>query len=194
MRYRTKDLPEVGSLTLPHLERNITPNSSSRLGAPIRKAWAHRWGGGTFGGTESWLDNPVSRASAHVVYAGEIGRDAGRAVQMVPWERKAWTEGVFNRTGVSVEFADAIFLGTDPEGFARSARIIAFLCHEFNLPARWRHGATLPLRGFCRHADGLAAAGGHLFCPTTDLELWWQFVGRVKLESAHGHFRPSWGF
>lgn len=188
------DLPSVGSQILPRLERNITPNSSSRLGAPVTKIWEHRWGGGTFGGTESWLDNPVSRASSHLVYAGERGRDAGRCVQMVPWNRKAWTEGFFNRTGISIESADAIWLGKDPEGFACLARITAFLCQENKLPPNWRRGRTLPLRGFTRHADGLAAAGGHVFCPTTDMELWWQFVSRVKQEAKHGHFRASWGF
>jgi hypothetical protein len=190
---RYEKLPAVGSLTLPHLEHFLDGNSSSRYGAPIRKAWAHRWGGGSFGGVESWFQNPRSDASSTCVYAGEVGRDAGRCVQMVPYSRKAWTESAFNRTGVSLECADAMWLGHDPAGFARAARIIAFWCHEFNLPPNWVHGPTLPLRGFLRHADGLARAGGHTSCPTTDMELWWQFVGRVKREYATGHFRRTWG-
>lgn len=191
MKY--KSLPPIGSATLPRLERNWTANSSSRFGVPISKVWVHRWGGGSFEGVEAWLDSTRSQASAHVVYAGELGKDAGRAVQMVPWNRKAWTEGAFNRSGVSIECADAIFLGKDPNGFARTARIVAFLCKESGLPPNWRRGLTLPLRGFTRHADGLAAAGGHTQCPTTDLELWWQFVSRVKQEHKYGHFRADWG-
>lgn len=183
----------MGSVTLPFLEHFLDGNSSPRYGAPIQKAWVHRWGGGSFGGVESWFQNPRSDASSHMVYAGEIGNDAGRCVQMVPYSRKAWTESWWNRTGVSLECGDPIWLGHDPEGFAVAARIIAFWCHEFNLPPKWRHGPTLPLRGFLRHADGLGRAGGHTSCPTTDLELWWQFRTRVIDEHTHGHFRKSWG-
>jgi hypothetical protein len=160
---------------------------------PITKVWLHRWGGGTFHGTESWFENPKSDASAHIVYAGEIGADKGRAAQMVRYSRKAWTEAAYNRTGVSIECGDALWLGHDPVGFARTARITAFLLKEFGLPANWRHGVTFGRRGFSRHADGGAPAGGHTQCPTTDMELWWQFVGRVKGEAAYGHFRPEWG-
>jgi hypothetical protein len=188
-----KNLPPVGSLTLPQLEFNLTANSSSRLGAPIQKAWVHRWAGGTFQSVEDWFDNPQSEASATSVYAGEVGKAAGRCVQMVRYSRKAWTEAFYNRTGVSLECGDAMWLGHDPEGFARAARIIAFWCHDFKLPDNWVHGWTLGRKGFLRHADGGQLAGGHTSCPTTDLNLWRQFVGRVKDEHEYGRFRKSWG-
>jgi hypothetical protein len=190
---RYEKLPAVGSLSLPQLSHFLAGNSSSRFGAPIQKVWVHRWGGGSFSGVESWFQNPRSDASAHLVYAGETGRDKGKCVQMVGYGRKAWTESFYNRTGVSIECADAMWLGKDPVGFARAARIVAFLLHDNGLPAHWVHGRRLPLRGFLRHADGLARAGGHTSCPTTDMELWWQFVGRVKREYATGHFRRIWG-
>lgn len=186
-------LPQVGSLTLPHLELPLDGNSSSRYGVPIRKVWVHRWGGGTFDGVKRWFENPASGASSHIVYAGEKGPNRGRAAQMVPYSRKAWTEAAYNKSGVSVEFADAIFLGKDPVGFARAARIIAFLLHHNRLPAHWVHGVTFGRKGFLRHADGGLLAGGHTSCPTTDMQLWWQFVGRVKAEHRFGHFRPHWG-
>jgi len=186
-------LPKIGSLTLPTLDQHLTGNSSSRFGAPIQKVWVHRWSGGTFGGVESWFENPSSQASSHIVYAGEVGRDKGRCAQMVPYSRKAWTEAFYNRTGLSIECADAIWLGHDPGGFARAARIVAFLLHNNGLPANWIHGLTFARKGFLRHADGGQLAGGHTACPTTDLALWEQFVGRVKGELAHGKFRNSWG-
>ena len=192
MRY--EKLPPVGSLTLPHLEHFLAGNNSSRLGAPIRKVWVHRWGGGSFGGVESWFQNPRSDASSHIVYAGEIGKDKGRCVQMVRYSRKAWTEAFYNKTGLSIECGDAMWLGKDPVGFARAARVVAFLLHDNRLPANWVHGARLPLRGFLRHADGLWRAGGHTQCPTTDMELWWQFRTRVRAEHRYGRFRKkTWG-
>jgi hypothetical protein len=47
-------------------------------------------------------------------------------------------------------------------------------------------------RGLARHADGGAAGGGHLDCPTADLELWRQFVARVKAEVVLGGYRKHW--
>jgi hypothetical protein len=191
MKY--EKLPKVGSSTLPKLEFHLTGNNSSRAGAPIQKVWVHRWAGGTFQGVENWFDNPQSQASSHIVYAGEVGKDKSRCVQMVKYSRKAWTEAAYNRTGLSVECADAIWLGKDPNGFARTARIVAFLLHHNGLPAKWVRGFTFTRKGFLRHADGLGPAGGHTQCPTTDMELWWQFVYRVKAECEYGRFRKVWG-
>jgi len=157
--------------------------------------FVHVWGGGTFGGTVSWLRNPRSQASAHVVYAGEKGPDAGKAVQLVAWASKAWTECELNPVGLSVESADAIWKGDDAEGFARLARIVAGLCH-FHLDAcRYvtAHGILAGSHGFTRHADAGQLGCGHLECPTADLQLWEQFAERVVLEYRHGGFRPSWG-
>src|SRR5690348_10149466 len=104
-----KNLPEVGSkrVWLPDLEHHLTAASSPRYGTSISKVWVHRWGGGTFESVERWFDNPTHEASAHIVYAGETGPYKGRAAQMVPFSRKAWTEAVFNRSGISIESADA---------------------------------------------------------------------------------------
>ena len=191
MKY--EKLPKVGSLTLPQLEFHMTGNNSSRLRLPIQKVWVHRWGGGSFGGVESWFDNPQSEASSHIVYAGEVGKDKGRCAQMVKWSRKAWTESFYNKTGVSIECADAIWLGKDPVGFARTARIVAFLCHNNKILPNWVRGVRFGRKGFLRHADGGRPAGNHTSCPTTDLELWWQFVYRVKAEHEYGRFRKVWG-
>lgn len=193
MRY--PHLPQVGTSTLPELPYKRSPNQSSRHGARPRLVWVHVWGGGTFPGVVAWLRSSSSSASAHVVYAGELGPHAGDAAQLVPFAAKAWTESAFNSTGVSVESADAIWKGHDPHGFARLARIVAGLCH-FELDACRlvdRHGILTGVHGFTRHADGGAEAGGHTSCPTRDLELWHQFGERVVAEHRHGGFRPSWG-
>lgn len=193
MRY--SGLPPVGTVTLPDLVPDWSPNRSSRLGRTPRLVFVHVWGGGTFAGTCSWLKDPKSQASAHVVYAGELAGDAGRAAQLVPWRLKAWTECELNPVGLSVESADAIWRGHDGAGFARLARIVAGLCH-FHLDAcRYVSSAGIVAgsHGFTRHSDAGALGCGHPSCPTTDLELWDQFSERVVLEYRHGGFRPSWG-
>lgn len=193
MRY--SDLPSIGSCTLPELPYDQSPNQSDRGGRRARLVFVHVWGGGHFDGVVSWLRSSSSQASAHVVYAGERGPDAGRAVQLVPWARKAWTQCDLNSVGLSVESADAIWQGRDAGGFARLARIVAALCH-FHLDAcRYvdANGIVAGSHGFTRHADAGQLGCGHLSCPTTDLELWAQFRSRVVEEYRRGGFRPSWG-
>ena len=114
---------------------------------------------------------------------------------MVAFADTAWTEAADNRRGVSIETADTIWMGEDPVGFARLARIVAFLADiRFKLPLNWQRDPNQPgSKGISRHADGGAAAGGHTQCPTTDLKLWEQFIARVQQEAAHGQFRPAWG-
>lgn len=158
----------------------------------------HRWGITAFAketieGVIAEFENPANQASAHIVYAGEVGPSAGRCVQMVPLHLKAWTEALDNSEGVSVECGDAMWLGHDPEGFARAARIAGWLLLDEKLPAAWvRHPHTTHYHGIARHADGGAADGGHTVCPTADLELFAQFVARVKAEIAHGGYRKEW--
>lgn len=193
MRY--SGLPPVGTVTLPDLPFLRSPNVSSRNGRRARLVFVHVWGGGTFNGTVGWLRDAKSQASAHVVYAGEEGPDAGQAVQLVPWALKAWTECELNPVGLSVESADAIWRGHDGGGFARLARIVAGLCHYHLDACRYvpASGIIAGSHGFTRHADAGALGCGHPSCPTTDLELWAQFSERVVLEYRRGGFRPSWG-
>jgi hypothetical protein len=137
--------------------------------------------------------NVANEVSSTIVYAGEVGRDAGRCVQMVALADKAWTESAFNASGVSIESADAIWLGHDPHGFSRLARMTAWLLHHLELPATWVHQAAIASgHGHCRHADGGAAAGGHTSCPTTDLALFGQFADLVRRELKRDQFRHEW--
>lgn len=187
-------LPAIGTVTLPHLEEELTRAQSSRRGHRPGVVFVHRWGGGSLAGVLAEFLNPANEASSHFVYAGELGHDAGRCVQMVPLAAKAWTEANYNPIGISIECADAIWLGKDPHGFARTARIVGWLLRHEGLPDRWLSASALAAggRGFCRHADGGSAGGGHTACPTTDLELWHQFVERVRGELAHGGYRDVW--
>lgn len=197
MRYT--NLPPIGSSTLPPLEFRWTPAKSSRpSGSVIEDVFVHRWGITAFGretidGVIAEFMDPSKQASAHIVYAGEVGRSAGRCVQMVRLRDKAWTEAADNAEGVSIECGDAMWLGRDPHGFARAARIVGWLLRHERLPAAWvRHPHTTHYHGVTRHADGGAADGGHTVCPTADLELWRQFVARVKGELLHGGYRDAW--
>jgi hypothetical protein len=63
------------------------------------------------------------------------------------------------------------------------------------LPATWVHGDKVlhGPGGFCRHADLGVLGGGHTQCPTTDLDLWHEFVGAVKFEYNRGAFKKVWG-
>lgn len=188
-------LPPVGSLAAPNLTWRESPNRSARLVRSPRLIFVHRWGGGTFGGVCGWLSNPVAKASAHGVYAGEVGPDAGKAAQLVPWQAKAWTECALNDVGISIETADAIWTGHDPEGFARLARTVALLCRLHLDACRPVRGAGILAgsHGFTRHADAGALGCGHYECPTTDAALWSQFSARTVAEYRHGGFRAKYG-
>jgi hypothetical protein len=184
---------------LPELEWVPTRACSSRFGLTIGKVWLHRWGvrytteageALSYKGVIREFQNPANEASSHFVFPGSAVPN--HCTQMVARKDKSWTEALYNRTGISIESADAIWLGHDPDGFVQLARITAFLLHENGLPPNWVHGFTFARKGFLRHADGGALAGGHTQCPTTDMQLWGQFVQRVQAEHHRGGFRKVW--
>lgn len=189
-----KHLPKVGGgqSHLPRLRFVATPAMSSRFGMPVRKVWLHRWAGGRYENIIHYLQNPHNQASSHFVFPGAQKPD--EIAQMIPRNKKAWTEAFFNRSGISIECADAIWLGQDAEGFAQLARVTAHELWHAGLKPVWVRGSRFDSRrGFCRHADGGFLAGGHTLCPTTDLDLWRQFVDRVRAEYVRGGFKKGWG-
>jgi len=155
----------------------------------------HVWGGGSFSSGCSWLSDPESQASAHLVYGGTLEHAAGEAAQLVPFAEKAWTECELNPAGISIESADAIWRGHDAHGFAQLARIVALLCRLHLDACRpvSAQGILAGSHGFTRHADAGALGCGHLACPTSDLALWTQFSQRVVAEYRLGGFRSKWG-
>lgn len=196
---------------LPPLPFADTPNQSARLIRRPHLLVLHRWGN-TPARTESearsrlkgniaWMQNPAKDVSAHVVYGGGLLPPAERAVQLVPWDRKAWTQADLNSVAYSIESADAIwtlaFATTDrvldEAGFAQLARITAFICLKANIPPSWTR-EPLSKPGIARHCD-LGAAGnphGHTD-PTTNPQLWRRFLRTVQDKYRRGGFQPSWG-
>lgn len=71
----------------------FAPSSNYGYGAALPYFRAVTWhiSDGTLSATLSWLRNPVSQASAHIV----VGR-AGEIYNLVPLREPAWAEGVVN--------------------------------------------------------------------------------------------------
>lgn len=179
---------------LPKLEWVPTKAFTSRHGETPRLIAQHRWGGGTLLGVESWFENPADDASSHLVYAGEIGKYAGRCAQMVKIADKAWTESGYNPVSISIESADAIWLGKDHAGLIRLARITGFLCVHYNIEPVWPTEIQIHSgrAGIVRHADLGALGGAHPRCPTTSHTTFSTFVDVVAAEVKHGGYRDHW--
>ena len=182
-------------VVLPELEVHLTGAHSSRWGQQVRRVVVHRWSDptATVDGEVAYMSDPAHQVSAHFVYGGEVGHDAGRCVQIVALSEKSWTECDFNASSVSIECHDSMWLGHDPFGLYRLARVVGWLLRRYKLNADWVRGsAILDGHGFCRHADLGYPGCGHLSCPTTDLTLWAHFVARVQHEVQRGGFRNVW--
>lgn len=185
---------EVQGYTLPGLAWE-PGNHSSRHGGSLRAVCVHRWAIGDrrherLSGIIEEFKTPASEASAHIVYPGEVGPDAGKCVQMVRVADKAWTCEFFNPVTINAEFGDRMWFGEDPHGLARAARIVGFLCHEYRIPPVWTRNPTVH-KGVCRHYDLGELGGGHTD-PTTDDVAWQHFMARVGFEFHRGGYRPSW--
>lgn len=186
--------------TLPTLIHRPTTAYSSRHGVKPTVLAIHRWDGGTFESVvEMFINSPHDQngKSATFVYAGEIGPYAGKFAQQIPIAGKPWTQAGWNPHCISIECADAIFLGHDPEGFQRLARIIAGLCHYEGIRPRWISGAELIVNpnGFTRHHDLGVLGGNHPQCPTTDIRKWLTLTTLTHNEFLKGGFRDrhEWG-
>lgn len=167
-----------------------SPNQSARLHSMV--PWliiAHR-PVGSYEGSLSWLRNPASEVSSHIITEGRnTGVDV--ATQLVPWDRKAWAAASFNSGGYQLEIDDDAWDGDDLGAAFTAARIAAFLCTRTGIPPTWtRKPLTVP--GLVRHIDLGLAGGGHTD-PTTDLVLWRWWVKQVQREVDRGGFRKQWG-
>jgi hypothetical protein len=183
----------MAGIVLPPLTFDYTNAHSSRRGRKVDLVVVHRWGGGRMDGVIAEFKDVKNEASAHGVYAGEIGADKGRCVQMVALDDKAWTCEDFNARSDNWEFADAMWQSNDPYGLARAARIIGWNLWKRGFPPNWvrGHGLVDGHRGFTRHYDLGASGGGH-YDPTTNSTDWLHFVYMVKHEVQRGGFRHDW--
>lgn len=186
------DLRVFQAQVLPPLKWQASPNRSDRDSRP-RMVVVHTAEGG-YEGTVSWLCNPRSDASSHLV----LNDDGSEATQLVRYSEKAWTQRAFNDVALSIEVSGRLAdRWKHPirarRQLRRLARVVAFLLQEYKLPVHWvqnheRHSA----KGFTRHGD-LAPEGGHPLCLLYTGWRWRRFRRFVKREYDRGHFRKEWG-
>jgi N-acetyl-anhydromuramyl-L-alanine amidase AmpD len=84
-----------------------SPNFHADLREPRIGCMVH-YSAGDFNSTVSWVCDPTSKVSYHVVIAGD-----GAAVQLVPWDARAWHAGLCkpSRDSRSYEDANSAFYG-----------------------------------------------------------------------------------
>lgn len=193
---------------LPPLDWEPTRNYSSRRGITADLVVVHRWAGGSYPGVLSWFRNTDADVSSHIVYAGTVGSYANKCAQMVKKRNSAWTQEAYNKRSISIECADAMWLPKpgatpdaprwtqllDPEGLRVTARIVAWCCWKYGIPARWVRGTSIGTPGVTRHYDLPEHGRDHNdhTDPTLDQTLWLEFIGHVKAELARGSFRTTW--
>lgn len=93
---------------MPKEEWSPSPNFSSREGRKIIAIVDHVTAG-AFPGCLSWLQNPVSQASAHYIVT-----KTGRIIQLVKEGDKAWANGIVNKPNWS------LYDGTNPNFYTLS--------------------------------------------------------------------------
>jgi hypothetical protein len=175
------------SVPLPPLRQVPSPNRSARLHGLVPFLVVLHRPAGSFDGALETLTDPNrvgpggtdNRVSAHIL------TDSNReAVQLVPWDRKAWTCSSFNSASYNLEIDDDAWNGRDPAALLAAARIVAYLCKRTGIPPAWtREPAGTP--GVTRHLDLGRAGGGHTD-PTEDVALW-----RVPSELRHRRAPPD---
>jgi N-acetyl-anhydromuramyl-L-alanine amidase AmpD len=173
------------SVVLAPLVQRRSPNHSTRHGTHVDLLVWHETAG-AYAGSVSWLCNPASEASAHLV----IREDGGEVTQLVRLSEKAWHAAAFNPRSVGVEHANVTAKGYATEQqLEASARIFGWLCLHFGIPPRWsRHGGEA---GVCRHLDLGSAGGGHTQCGP-NLDGWTHFLELLHHEVERGGYRDEW--
>lgn len=172
-------------IVLPPLDWLPSPNVSSRRGTVPNLIVLHETGG-SYSGAVSWLRNPVSDASSHLV----LREDGLRAAQLVRLADKAWTQASYNPRGVSLELANTTAKGYATERQLQvAARIFGWLCLHLHVPPKWARGGVGP--GVCMHRELGAAGGGHTQCGPND-DGWQRFLGYLHHEIERGDYRKAW--
>lgn len=155
-----------------------SPNQSPRVHGNdvVRLAVVHT----PEGSYESAINTCMARRGDDSVSYHRLYRKNGtEAVQLVPFERKAWHAGPLNSLsdGLSIEGHASRFDLSDP-GTLQLARGVAERLIARKLPCQW---TTDPAKGgFCRHGDLQANRTD----PTPDIAEWRLFVGMVESEHA----------
>lgn len=176
-----------GQYILPPIKQRNSPNQSARsngiIGVVVHVTQ------GAYAGAVSWLCNPASQVSAHIV----LREDGNEATQLVHFRRKAWHAVAANDHFIGLELAGFHDQQSDAQMHS-AARIVGKLCQHFEIPALWnvRHGGAFH-PGITRHLDLGPAGGGHSECPITSEQRWLWFIALVQQEVKRGGFLPQWG-
>lgn len=172
-------------IVLPPLQWLASPNKSSRHGTTPDLLVLHETAG-SFAGAVSWLRNPASSASAHLV----LNEPGTQCVQLVRLADKAWTQAAYNPRCVSLELANVTTKGYATDHQLRvAARIFGWLLWQLGIPDRWARGGVGP--GVCRHLELGAAGGGHTQCGPSDTG-WQLFRHYLAHEVERGDYRRTW--
>ncbi len=162
-----------------------SPNQSSRHGTKIDLVVYHETAG-HYPSDVSWLCNPKSQASAHLV----VREDGHEVTQLVEFSEKAWTQAFYNPRAIGVEHSNITQKGYATEQQLRqSARIFGWILEQYDLPTRFaRDGVG---KGVCRHADLGAAGGGHTQCGMGNKDFW-RWLEMIHDERERGGYRKEW--
>lgn len=170
-------------MSLPPLKFVKSPNFSART-ARVDLLVLHDTEG-TYDSAISWFSTPKSNVSAHYV----IKEDGSEVTQMVELADKAWHAVAFNSRSIGFEMAGFASKGFDSNEWDVVANILAYHLHLLQIPCQWSRGGVGP--GFCSHFDLGSAGGGHSD-PTTDVNLWNQFVSLVNYKYNVADFPSLW--
>lgn len=114
-------------------------------------------------GLGDYFNQPQTAASSHVGVDGE-----GHSAQYVPDSQKAWTQGWFNRSALSIEqigfsaFRRAFWLGRNPQ-LRKTAKYIAYWSRKHDIPIRKGRvgGQSITRSGVIRHSELGTLGGNH---------------------------------
>lgn len=170
---------------LPRLMWVPSPNYSGRSGK-VDLIVLHDMEGGFDGGV-SWFGMWRSHVSTHLA----LNEDGTKAIQMVPFGKKAWACCWFNSRSINIEMAGFESKGYSESEWTSAANMTAYLCHRFQIPIRWAQGGNGA--GIARHYDLGKLGGGHVD-PVRDDNKWLWFMGLVAKASATGDWPAEpWG-
>lgn len=158
-----------------------TPNKSARRSA-VSGLVVHETEGGYLGAV-SWLRQERANASAHLV----LREDGGHCTQLVPFGDRAWHAANANDWTVGLELSGFTAASNDPAQLAAAARIIALVCHRFDIPVR--RGGDDGRGGITTHRQLGTFGGGHHDPGGFSVDA---LIGAAARELSRGGF-PAWG-
>ncbi len=124
-----KRAPLPAAPALPPLVFVSSPNQSPRDGSPLRFVVVHETEG-AYAGAVSWLCNPDSEVSAHLV----LSEDGNRCAQLVRLDSKAWHAADFNDESIGLELAGFTASPNQSGQLEAAARVIGFVCLMAGVP------------------------------------------------------------